>query len=360
VETGAPGTTAVNAIQKAKWGEADGREIDLYTLANRNGLVAKITNYGATMVALDVPDRKGTMGDVVVGCDNLADFVKQTLYFGATVGRVGNRIADARFELDGNTYTLAANDGPHHLHGGRKGWDKVAWDAEAIETLYGPAVKLSYVSKDGEEGYPGTVRAAVEYVLTNDNELRVTMEATTDKATPINMVHHTYWNLHGGAEEDIRNHELALFADWYTPGMPPHGTVMPVADTPFDFTAPKPIGRDLEAAGSPGPGAPVGYDSNWIVNGDPGTLRPVAKLRDPKSGRVMTVEADQPGVQFYSGIFMDGSTRGKGRDHTRYAGLCLETQKFPNSINVPAWKKDAVLRPGQTYRHVMVHRFTTE
>lgn len=350
----------MKSIQKMKWGEADGKEVDLYILANKKGLVAKVTNYGAIVVGLDVPDRKGKMGDVVVGYDNLADFVSKTLYFGATVGRVGNRIANARFELDGNTYKLAANNGPHHLHGGQKGWDKVVWDAEAMATWNGPAVKLTYVSKDGEEGYPGTVKAATTYTLTNDNELRVAMEATTDKATPINMVHHTYWNLHGGSEEDIQNHELTLYADKYTPGMPPQGTVLAVAGTPFDFTKPKPIGRDLKTAGSPGAGAPIGYDSNWIVNGDPGTLRPVAKLKEPKSGRVMTVEANQPGVQFYSGIFMDGSTKGKGRVHTQYGGLCIETQKFPNSINVPAWKKDAVLTPGQTYRHVMIYKFTTE
>jgi aldose 1-epimerase len=360
MEAGAEGTKAVKSIRKVKWGEVDGKEIDLYTLTNTNGLIVKITNYGATVVELDVPDRKGAMGDVVVGHDNLADLVKQTLYFGATVGRVGNRIANAQFELDGNRYRPAANNRPRHLHGGQKGWDKVVWDAEAMETPNGPAVKLAYLSKDGEEGYPGTVNAATTYTLTNDNELRVEMEATTDRATPINMVHHTYWNLHGGPEEDIQNHELTLYADEYTPGMPPQGTVVRVAGTPFDFTKPKPVGRDLKAADCPGAGAPVGYDSNWIVNGDPETLRPVAKLRDPKSGRVMTVEANQPGVQFYSGIFMDGSTSGKGRVHTRYGGLCIETQKFPNAINVPAWKKDTVLKPGQTYKHVMVHKFTAE
>jgi len=345
---------------KANWGEADGKEVELYTLTNKNGLVAKITNYGAILVALDVPDRNGKMGDVVVGYDNLADFVKKSLHFGATVGRVGNRIANARFELDGKTYKLVANSGSNHLHGGQKGWDKVVWDGEVVETSNDPAVKLAYVSKDGEEGYPGTVKATTTYTLTNDNELRVEMEATTDKATPINMVNHTYWNLHGGPEEDIRDHELTLYADNYTPGMPPQGVVVPVAGTPFDFTKPKPIGRDLEAAGSQAVGAPIGYDSNWIVNGDPSTLRPVAKLRDPKSGRVMTVGANQPGVQFYSGTSMDGSTRGKGGTHTQYCALCIETQKFPNAINVPAWRKDAVLRPGQTYRHVMIHKFTIE
>lgn len=351
-------------VDKVKWGEADGKQVDLYTLKNKNGLVAKITNYGAIVVEVRTPDKKGKLGDIVVGYDNLAAFIKKTPYFGATVGRVCNRIANAQFELDGKTYKLAANNGAHSLHGGTKGWDKVVWDAEPLESADGPAVKLTYLSKDGEEGYPGNVNATTIYTLTNDNQLRVEMSATTDKATPLNMCHHTYWNLHaspkGGPTGDILDHELTLFADKYTPGMPPDGTVKPVAGTPFDFTKPKPIGRDLKAAGSPGMDAPIGYDSNWIVNGTASELRPVAKLKDPKSGRVMTVDANQPGVQFYSGIFMDGSTKGKGRTHAQYTGLCLEAQKFPNSINVPAWKKDVVLRPGETYKHVITHKFGVE
>jgi aldose 1-epimerase len=348
------------AIEKVKWGEADGKEVDLYTLTNKNGLQAKISNYGCIITELWVPDRAGKMGDVVFGYENLADYVKKTPYFGATVGRVGNRIANAKFDLDGKTYQLAANNKPHHLHGGNKGWDKVVWEAEPVETPHGPSLKLTYVSKDGEEGYPGTVHATTIYTLTNDNELRVEMDATTDKDTPINMVHHTYWNLHGGTEGDIQDEVLTLNADKYTPGMPPDGKILAVAGTPFDFTKPKAIGKDLKAAGSPGMGAPIGYDSNWVVNGDPHAMRPVAKVEDPKSGRVMTVEADQPGVQFYSGIFMDGSTKGKGRVHNQYGAFCVETQKFPNSINVAAWKNEAVLHPGQTYKHVMVHKFSTE
>lgn len=355
---------AAKPVDKVKWGEADGKQVDLYTLKNKNGLIAKITNYGAIVVEVRTPDKKGKLGDIVVGYDNLAAFIKKTPYFGATVGRVCNRIANAQFELDGKTYKLAANNGPHSLHGGTKGWDKVVWDAEAIESADGPAVKLTYLSKDGEEGYPGNVNATTVYTLTEDNQLRVEMTATTDKPTPLNMCHHTYWNLHaapkGGPTGDIRDHELTLFADKYTPGLPPDGTVKPVADTPFDFTKPKPIGRDLKAAGSPGMDAPIGYDSNWIVNGTPNELRPVAKLKDPKSGRVMTVDANQPGVQFYSGIFMDGSTKGKGRTHAQYTGLCLEAQKFPNAINIPAWKKDVVVRPGETYKHVITHKFSVE
>ena len=351
---------APKAIEKAKWGEADGKEVDLYTLTNKNGLIVKITNYGALVTNLMVPDNKGKLGDIAFGYDNLADYVKKTPYFGATVGRVGNRIANAKFELDGKTYALAANNGAHHLHGGKKGWDKVVWDAEPLETAKGPALKLTYVSKDGEEGYPGTVTATSTYTLTNDNELAVDMTATTDKTTIVNMVHHTYFNLRGDNEGDIKDHVLTLFADKYTPGAPPDGKVVPVAGTPFDFTKPKAIGKDLVAAGSPGNGAPIGYDSNWIVNGDPNKMRPVARVEDPKSGRVMTVDANQPGVQFYAGIFMDGTTKGKGRTHTQYSAFCIETQKFPNSINVPAWRAQVILKPGQTYKHQMVHKFTTK
>ena len=351
---------AASAIEKVKWGEADGKEVDLYTLTNKKGLSAKITNYGALVTELHVPDKKGEMGDIVFGYDNLADYVKKTPYFGATVGRVGNRIANAKFELDGKTYKLADNNKPHHLHGGKKGWDKVVWDAETKETPKGPSIKFTYVSKDGEEGYPGTVTATSTYTLTNKNELLVDMTATTDKTTIVNMVHHSYFNLRGDLESDIKDEILTLHADKYTPGAPPDGKVLPVAGTPFDFTKPKVIGKELEAAGSPGNGAPVGYDSNWVVNGKPNKMRPVARVEDPKSGRVMTIEADQPGVQFYAGIFMDGTTAGKGRKHTQYSAFCLETQKFPNAINVPEWKDQVILKPGQTYSHHMIHKFTTK
>ncbi len=348
------------AIEKAGFGEVDGKPVDLYTLTNSKGLVAKITNYGTIIVELHVPDKKGKMADIVHGYDNVADYVKKTPYFGCTVGRICNRIKNATFTLEGKTYKLAANNGPNNLHGGTKGWDKVIWTAEPQETPAGPSVKFTYVSKDGEEGFPGTVTATTVYTLSNDNELKIDMEAKTDKTTIINMCHHTYWNLHGTTEGDIKDQELTLFADKYTPGLPPEGKVIPVAGTPFDFTKPKLIGKDLVAAGSPGMDAPIGYDGNWVVNGEPNALRPVAKVKDPKSGRVMTVSADQPGVQFYAGIFMDGTTKGKGRTHTQYSAMCIETQKFPNAINVPAWKDQVILKPGQTYKHSMVHKFSTE
>jgi len=299
----------------------------------------------------------------VLGYDRMDDYVRATPYFGATVGRVANRIKNAVFELEGQRYELAANNGPHNLHGGARGWDKVIWEAEPRETPSGPEIHFNYTSRDGEEGFPGTVQARVAYALTHENELVVTMEATTDRVTLVNMAHHGYWNLGGHDSGSVRDHELTLYADYYTPsaavpgGDPvPDGAVEPVRGTPFDFTLEKPIGRDLEAAG----GQPVGFDHNWIVNGEANTLRPAARVRHPKSGRVLTLEADQPGIQFYSGKFLDGSLRGKGASFPQYAGFCLETQKFPNAINVPAWKDQVILRPGQLYRHVMVHRFSVD
>ena len=348
----APATTA------APFGTMDGTPVQVYTLTNRNGLVAKITNYGATVTELHLPDRSGRLADVVAGFESLDGYVEGTAYFGAIVGRVANRIANAAFTLEGTSYALAPNDRPHHLHGGRWGWDKVVWSATPVDTPDGPALELTYVSEDGEEGYPGTVTARTVYTLTNADELRVEMQATTDATTLVNMAHHSYWNLGGHGSGTILDHELTLYADRYTPGTPmvPDGRVVPVQGTPFDFTSAKPIGRDVRQAG----GAPVGYDHNFVVNGEPEAFRPVARLKDPTSGRVMTVSADQPGVQFYTGNFLDGTATGKGATYGQYAALCLETQAFPNAINVPAWQDQVVLRPGQTYRHVMVHAFSVE
>jgi len=344
------------AVAKAPYGQVDGKDVELYTLTNANGLVLKVTTYGAIITELHVPDKDGKQGDIVHGFDNVDDYVKSSPYFGATIGRVANRIKGAKFKLEGKTYKLAMNNKPSHLHGGKKGWDKVIWTAETSEAGSGPAIKLTYVSPDGEEGYPGTVTATTTYTLTNENELRVEMEATTDKTTIVNMAHHTYWNLGGTTSGSIEDHEVTLSADKYTPGMPPTGKVKPVAKSPFDFTSPKPIGKDLKAAG----GKPVGFDHNFVVNGDPHQMRMVARVKDPKTGRVMTLEADQPGVQFYTGNFMDGSTQGKGATHTQYSAFCLESQKFPNSINVPAWKEEVILKPDQAYKHTMVHRFSVE
>lgn len=348
----APPTTA------APFGKLDNTTVQLYTLTNANGLVARITNYGAIVTELHVPDRAGKLADVVLGFENLDGYLKDNPYFGAIVGRVANRIMNARFELEGRSVALEANDKPHHLHGGVRGWDKVVWNAIPVDTREGPALELTYVSRDGEGGYPGTVTARTVYTLTDANELMVEMQATTDATTLVNMAHHSYWNLGGHDSGTILNHELMLFADRYTPGTPmvPDGRIAPVEGTPFDFTRSKPIGWDLQRAG----GRPIGYDHNFIVNGESNRLRPVARVEDPKSGRVMTVSADQPGVQFYTGNFLNGSVGGKGATYAQYSGLCLETQKFPNAINVPAWRDQVILRPGQTYRHVMVHAFSVD
>jgi aldose 1-epimerase len=331
--------------------------VQLYTLTNAHGLVARITNYGAIVTELHVPDRDGRLADVVLGFDNLDGYLAGHPYFGAIVGRVANRIRNAEFTLEGRRYALAANNPPHHLHGGGKGWDKAIWHAMPTATAEGPALELTYVSSDGEEGYPGTVTAKTIYTLTNANELKVEMQATTDRTTLVNMAHHGYWNLGGQNAGTILDHELTLYADQYTPGSPmvPDGRIAPVTGTPFDFTSAKPIGTTLTLAG----GTPVGYDHNFVVNGEPNRLRPVARLKDPRSGRVMTLSANQPGVQVYTGNFLNGSTTGKGSTHRQYAALCLETQAFPNAINVPAWQDQVILRPGHTYRHLMIHAFTT-
>jgi aldose 1-epimerase len=351
-------TQSAMSITSAPFGTVGNTPVHLYTLTNKNGLIAKITNYGAIVTELHVPDRAGRLADVVLGFDNLDDYLGTHPYFGAIVGRVANRIANAAFTLDGKRYPLAANDAPHHLHGGKKGWDKVVWNATTNGTAQGPSLELTYTSTNGEEGYPGAVTAKTVYTLTHDNELKVEMEATTDAPTIVNMAHHSYWNLGGYNSGTILDHELTLHADRYTPGTPmvPDGRMTPVAATPFDFTTAKTIGKDLKHTGL----TPIGYDHNFVVNGDPNQLRAVARLKDPKSGRVMTISADQPGVQFYSGNFLDGSINGKGATYGQHTGLCLETQKFPNAINVPAWQDQVILRPGRTYRHVMVHKFSVE
>jgi aldose 1-epimerase len=351
-------TSKAPALTHTVWGSAEGKDVELYTLTNAHGLVLKVTTYGATITELHVPDRDGRLSDIVLGFESLEGYLKGTPYFGSIAGRVANRIRNAKFTLDGKEYKLAANDPPHHLHGGTKGFDKLVWNAKPGSSSDGPSVELSLVSKDGDEGYPGTVTVKVTYTLTEDDTLRTQMVATTDKTTLVNLAQHSYFNLEGHGAGSVVDHELTLMADQYTPGDPmvPTGALKPVKGTPFDFTQPKPIGKDLQAVG----GTPVGFDANWVVNGDPNTLRPVARVRSVKSGRVMTLDADQPGVQFYSGNFLDGSLTGKGARYPQHSGFCLETQKFPNAINVPAWAKQVVLEPGKTYEHTMVHRFSTE
>lgn len=346
-------------VQRSEFGDLDGEPVHLFALKNRQGLLLKVTTYGAAVTELHVPDRFGRLADVVLGFDDLAGYVAHTEFFGATVGRVANRIRGGTFELEGKRYQLAQTDGPHHLHGGHRGWDKVVWRAEASDTPRGPSVVLRHTSPDGDQGYPGRVDATTTYTLGHDGSLSIEMRATSDAPTIINMANHAYWNLAGHGAPDVLAHELVLDAEFYTPGDPvvPAGHLERVVNTPFDFRGPKLIGKDLASIGND----PVGYDHNWVVNGVPGALRRVGRVRHPASGRILSLEATAPGVQFYSGNYLKGDRPGKGgKRYGKHAGLCLETQAFPNSINVPEWEEQVMLLPGQEYQHLMVLRFAAD
>ena len=331
-----------------------------FELSNAQGMVARVTEYGATLTHLWVPDSKGHPGDVVLGFESLDEYSSHPWYFGGTVGRVANRIKNGRFKLGNQTYHLNVNDGNNHLHGGKTGWDKRLWrtrEAEVVSTDATDVARIifSYVSPDGEEGYPGEVSARVMYALGDDNTLTVTMQATSEQQSVVNMAHHSYWDLSAGTEQSILNHELELYADEYTPGVDgiPEGLVAPVAGTPFDFNRGKRIGSDIVKLAN----SPLGYDHNFIVRGEANTLRKVAAVSCAATGRKMTLAANQPGVQFYSGNYLDGTRRGKGRPLTQHAGFCLETQAFPNAIRVPEWRSQVILEPEHTYHHEMVHTF---
>ncbi len=333
-----------------------GKPVDLYVLTNANGLVAKIMTYGALLTELHVPDRDGKLGDIVLGFDNLDAYLAGHPYFGATVGRVANRIGGAKFTLDGKEYLLAPNDGPNTLHGGIVGFDKVVWNATPLRTAAGPAVRFEYLSRDGEEGFPGNLRVRVTYTLTNDNALRIDYRAITDKATPVNLTHHSYFNLAGPENGDILGHRLTLAASHYTPvdaTLVPTGESAPVAGTPLDFTRPKRIGRDIgQMTGEPG-----GYDHNFCLDSGGGRLAFAARVEEKSTGRVMDIYTTEPGIQLYTGNFLDGTLTGKGGVvYQKHSGLCLETQHFPDSINKPEFRS-VVLRPGQVYRQTTVHVF---
>jgi aldose 1-epimerase len=351
-----PGRAAAGSVSKIPFGKAGGRDVDLYVLTGAGGMVAKVMTYGATLTELDVPDRAGKPGDVVLGFDSLDGYLGKEPYFGATVGRVGNRIARGTFTVDGKAYKLATNDGPNHLHGGIRGFDKVVWDAQEVRRGDGPAVMLTYLSKDGEEGYPGNCRVIVMYSLTGAGALRLDYTVTTDRDTPVNVTNHSYFNLGGAANGDILGEELTLDADRYTPvdaTLIPTGELAPVAGTPMDFRRPTPIGAHIREVG----GHPVGYDHNYVVNGGGGKLAPVATVFDPKSGRVMEVSSTEPGLQFYTGNFLDGTIIGKGGVvYRQYCALCLETQHFPDSVNHPNFPT-YVLKAGGTYRSTTIYTF---
>jgi aldose 1-epimerase len=349
-----PGTTDKNG--KA----VPGATVTQFTLVNKNNVVLKCIEYGAIITELRVPDKDGKLADVVLGFDKLDDYLKGHPYFGTNAGRVANRIANAKFTLEGKEYKLADNAAPHTLHGGKAGFDKKLWKGEASLTATGPSVKFSYTSPDGEEGYPGKLTVTVSYTLTDNNELVIDYRATTDKTTICNLAHHSYFNLAGHNAGPIAGHEAEFAAKNYTPGddtLIPTGKVAPVEGTPFDFTKKKAMGKDLEKAG----GKPVGFDLNYVL--DKGvTERPefAARVTDPKSGRTLEVFTTEPGLQFYTGNFLDGTNVGKGgAAYKQHTAFCLEPQKFPDSVNKPEWKdkSNVVLKPGDTYKQTTVYKF---
>ena len=349
-------------ITKAPFGKTtDGQSVDLYTLKNTRGMEARITNYGGIVVSLTAPDRNGKFADVVLGYNDLDTYMLPPFpYFGAIVGRYGNRIAKGRFTLDGVEYKLAINNGENSLHGGIKGFDKVVWTAREQKTGAGPALVLNYLSKDGEEGYPGNLRTTVVYTLTNNNELKIDYTATTDKDTVINLTHHSYFNLAGEGNGDILNHNLVLRAESFIPtdaGSIPTGEIRSVAGTPFDFRKANTIGERINnddqqlKFGN-------GYDHTWVINGHMGVLRQAAVVYEPTTGRQMEVWTTEPGVQFYTGNFLDAAIIGKsGKPYPRRTGLCLETQHYPDSPNEPKFPT-TTLRKGATYRSTTIYRFS--
>ena len=344
-------------VSGSHFGRADGKEVEIFMLKNRAGMTARVMTYGATLVELDTPDREGKLADVVLGFDTLQGYLNPAdPYFGATVGRVANRIAGGRFTLKGRTYRLATNDGPNHLHGGVKGFDKVSWSAVPV-TGSEPAVKFSYLSREGEEGYPGNCQVEVTYTLTEANELRIDYRATTDRATPVNLTNHSYFNLAGPGHGDILAHELLLNAERYTPVDPtliPTGEIASVVGTPMDFLHPTAIGAHIRSVG----GKPVGYDHNYVVNGAGKGLKFIARVHEPTSGRTLEVWSTEPGVQFYTGNFLDGTLRGKnGVIYRQYAGFTLETQHFPDSVNHPNFPS-YVLEAAASYHSTTILRFS--
>ena len=349
------------AITKAPFGKTkDGQSVDIYTLRNTNGMEARITNYGGIVVSLTAPDLANKFADVVLGYNSLDDYMNPPFpYFGAIIGRYGNRIAKGRFTLNGHEYKLAVNNGENHLHGGTIGFDKVVWTANELKSPAGLALALTYVSKDGEEGYPGNLRVRVVYTLTNKNELKIDYTASTDKDTVINLTHHSYFNLAGEGNGDILNHLVMLKANRVVPTDPgsiPTGELKNVAGTPFDFRSGNTIGLRINQDdqqlkfGN-------GYDHTWVINGRNGLLRQAASVYEPTTGRVMEVWTTEPGVQFYTGNFLDGSRPGKsGKPYPRRSGFCLETQHYPDSPNRPNFPT-TTLRKGATYRSTTIYRF---
>jgi aldose 1-epimerase len=354
---------AATRIERKPFGRTPaGEAVELFTFAREGAPTVAITNLGGHIVEVLAPDRAGRVADVTLGYRDFAGYLADTNYFGCIVGRYANRIAKGRFTLDGKTYTLAVNNGPNSLHGGPTGFQTRVWTPKVVTGPDGDALELTYVSKDGEEGYPGTLTAKVVYSLRKDGGLAIDYTATTDAPTVVNLTNHAYFNLAGEGEGTILGHEMQIEADAFTPvdaTLIPTGKIQPVEGTPFDFRKPVAIGAridapddQLEAGG--------GYDHNFVLRGKTGELRLVARVREPKSGRVLEVLTTEPGIQFYSGNFLDGTVVGKsGKPYVRRGGFCLEAQHFPDSPNEPSFPS-VVLRPGQTYRQTTVYRVTVE
>lgn len=339
----------------------DGVNSELYVLKNSRGAIATVTNYGATLVDLQVPDKNGKLADVVLGFDSVTGYESDAnQYFGCTTGRVANRIAGGKFTLDGKVYQLAVNNGPNHLHGGvERSLSKVLWKAAAAPSDAGPAVRFTYSSPDGEEGYPGKLDITVTYTLTDKNELRIEYAAATDKPTPVNLTNHSYFNLSGAGSDTVLDHELMIDAETYTPTdetQIPTGKFASVAGTPLDLRKPTRLGAVIEPLIKT---EAFGFDHNYVLKHTPGKVSQIARLRDPKSGRVMTVFTDQPGVQLYTGNHLKGAKGKGGQTYKQRSAVCLETQVFPDSVNHPNFPS-SILKPGETYRHVCVYEFSAE
>lgn len=357
--------TAADAVRESYGTLADGRPVEAVVLSNANGVSARVMTLGATLQSLKAPDRDGRIDDIVLGYDDAATYLENPQYFGASVGRYANRIAGGRFTLDGETYQLELNDGDNTLHGGVMGFDKRMWRIAEVESGPDARVRLVYVSADGEGGYPGTLTAEAIYSLSDDNALTIEYRATTDAPTIVNLTNHTFFNLSGGENlSSAMDHRLTLHANAYTPvdaGLIPTGELRPVAGTPFDFTSPTRIGARLRDASDAQMRLGRGYDHNFVIDGTAGELRPAARIEDPETGRVVELLTAAPGVQFYSGNFLDGTAVGKSATAYRQGdGLCLEPQVYPDAPNKPGFPS-ARLNPGEEYRNVMVfHMSTTE
>jgi aldose 1-epimerase len=358
----APAKKGKSEVTRRAYGNMDGAAIELFTLSNAAGMQAAITNYGATLVSLTAPDRNGKFADVVLGMDDLAGYRKQTAFLGALIGRYGNRIAHGGFKLEGKEYHLPKNDSDNTLHGGPQGFDKRAWKATPSNGAGGASVEFTYVSKDGEEGFPGTLTARVVYTLTDKNELRIDYSAATDKPTVVNLTNHSYFNLAGQGEGDILGHQVTIHASRFTPvnaALIPTGELRPVKGTPFDFTQSTAIGARIGQADQQLKFG-RGYDHNWVLDKGAGGMTQAVEVYEPKTGRVMQVWTTEPGIQFYTGNFLDGSIHGKGgKVYPNRGAFCMETQHFPDSPNQPEFPSTE-LKPGQQYHTTTEFRFSAK